>query len=494
MAAPEEAEEVSVLLYGFTGEVGEFDFDDVSLTMRLTPESSKKAPPIARMANGAKKPAVDIGDRLQLFVDRFLVDIFAGAELRLHSPTPREVAVTFDAPWEGATSAYATVFKDGDLYRACYRGSGHEGSGYGERACYAESKDGIVWTKPNLGLIEFKGSKDNNIVWAGEGSHNFTPFLDTNPAAKPDERYKALAGGPLIALASPDGIHWKKMRNDPVITKGAFDSQNLAFWDSARGRYAAYFRGFRDSVRAIMYATSQDFLTWTDSQWIDQGPGAKQQLYTNATTPYFRAPDILLSFPMRLVIGRKWDPKHAYPDISDAVFMTSRDGVHFDRTFLDAFIRPGLDPENWTERNIMTAYGVVPTGVGEISLYYIEHYRHDTCRLRRATLRPDGFVSAHADYPGGEILTRPLRFDGNELVINFSTSAVGSIRIELLNEAGEPIPGFTVLDCPHLYGDEIERVVRWKKGSDLSAFAGQPIHLRVRLKDADLYSFRFRSG
>ena len=64
-----------------------------------------------------------------------------------------------------------------------------------EVTCYAESRDGIHWTKPELGLFEFNGSKQNNIVWDGPGTHNFTPFLDTNPACPPDAKYKALAGG-----------------------------------------------------------------------------------------------------------------------------------------------------------------------------------------------------------------------------------------------------------------------------------------------------------
>ena len=102
--------------------------------------------------------------------------------------------------------------------------------------CYAESKDGIHWSKPELGLFEFGGSKRNNIVWSGVGTHNFAPFKDANPSCKPEQRYKALALGNigLLAFQSPDGVHWSLVQNEPVITKGAFDSQNLAFWDSTR--------------------------------------------------------------------------------------------------------------------------------------------------------------------------------------------------------------------------------------------------------------------
>ena len=92
---------------------------------------------------------------------------------------------------------------------------------------YAESQDGMSWTKPSLGLFEFEGSKQNNILWMGEGAHNFAPFKDTNPDAPPSERYKALAGGPLLALKSADGIHWERMQEEPVISDGKFDSQTL---------------------------------------------------------------------------------------------------------------------------------------------------------------------------------------------------------------------------------------------------------------------------
>src|SRR5439155_21891579 len=90
-----------------------------------------------------------------------------------------------------------------------------------EVTCYAESKDGLRWTKPNLGLFEFAGSKENNIVWDGTGRHNFTPFRDANPKATPDARYKALAStrGGLLAFKSADGIRWKLMADRPVITK-----------------------------------------------------------------------------------------------------------------------------------------------------------------------------------------------------------------------------------------------------------------------------------
>jgi hypothetical protein len=112
--------------------------------------------------------------------------------------------------------------------------------------------------------------------------------------------------------------------------------------------------------------------------------------------------------------------------------------------------------------------------------------------FRRYTLRLDGFVSVEAPLAGGECTTQPLVFAGKELTLNFSTSAAGSIRIELQDSTGKLIDGFALADCPEVFGDDLERVVVWKGGSDLSALAGRPIRLRFELKDADLYSLRFR--
>jgi len=437
------------------------------------------------------KTTADIDSRLELFVDDWLIDKMHNLSLKLHSPVKQEVAIRFDASWEGPTSTYVTVMKDEDRYRMYYRGSGHEGTDYSQVACYAESKDGVTWTKPSLGICKFEGRTDNNIIWTEFGAHNFAPFKDSNPDAPKEEQYKAVAGGPLIALASPDGVHWKKIREEPIITKGAFDSQNLAFWDTEQLQYVAYFRGGRQGFRQILRSTSPDFINWTDPEWINLGNMPLEHFYTNATTPYFRAPHIYLAFPKRFMPERKKIKEHSHPGVSDAVFMSSRDGVNWDRRFMEAFIRPGLDPDNWTERNIMPAWGVVPTGSNEISLYYTEHYRHPTCCLRRATLRVDGVVSIHADYDGGEFVTRPVTFLGRDLILNYSTSAVGSVKVEVHDVGGEPTPGHMLKGSDEIYGDEVKHVVEWRDGQNLSHLIGQPIRLKFIMKDADLYSMRF---
>ena len=112
--------------------------------------------------------------------------------------------------------------------------------------------------------------------------------------------------------------------------------------------------------------------------------------------------------------------------------------------------------------------------------------------MRRYTLRMDGFGSMHAPLSGGEFLTKPVVFAGAELVVNFSSSAAGGLRVELQDAVGKPLGGFTLADSEDIFGDSIERVVKWTGGSDVSALAGKSVRLRFALRDADLYSFRFR--
>jgi hypothetical protein len=450
---------------------------------------------------------LDLGTRWELFVDSFLVSSAQGAALKLHEPRRAEVVLVLDAPWEGPTSAYFSVMRDGDVIRLYYRGS-VAGSDHSDNqvTCVAESRDGIHFTRPKLGLVEVNGSKDNNVIWRGVESHNFAPFLDQNPQVAPDARYKALAGlkepgrnwhlgatpGGLYAFASADGVHWRKIRPEPVMTKGAFDSLNLAFWDPARGRYTCYSRIFENKVRAVQSVPSADFVTWGEAVSNRYAAGVPfEHFYTSATLPCPEAEHLLVAFPKRFVTDRKKVAEHKGPGVSDAVFMSSRDGQHWDRTFLEAWVRPGPDQKNWTDRNNMPAWGIVESAPGEWSMYISEHYRWPDCRVRRLTLPRHRFAAMHAGARGGEFTTPPLIVRGGRLVLNYATSAAGSVQVEVQDAGGRPLPGFAAADMPPLYGDELDATVRWKKGSDLSALKGQTVQLRVRLKDADLFALRF---
>lgn len=465
---------------------------------------------------------LDIGSRRELFVDDCLIDKMSRVELQLHHPTPKQLAIVHDEPWEGNSCGYHSVFRDGDVYRMYYHAWAQEPRGVTPAhdifGAYAESTDGIHWQKPELGLFEFDGSKKNNLIWIGEGAHDFAAFKDTNPNAERDARYKVVAcgGGGLMAFKAPDGIHWSRISDKPVMTRGAFDTNNVAFWDSLRGEYRAYVRDFRDGLRDIRTATSNDFVHWTDPVWLKYPGAPREQLYTNQIVPYYRAPHIFLGFPARYT-DRGWsDSMRALPQLeerlsrsevsqrfgtalTDGLFMTSRDGRAF-RRWGEAFLRPGLSTtDNWCYGDNYQCWGIVETksdAAGmpdELSVYATEHYwRSPGSKLRRFTLRIDGFVSVQAALRGGEFVTRPFKFSGRELEMNFATSVAGSVRVETRDAKGKPIPGFTLRECPDIFGDDLSRVVKWKGGTDVSKLAGKPVRLRFVMKDADLYSIRFR--
>lgn len=451
------------------------------------------------LSASAQSP-VQLDDRREPFLDSLFLDsLRGGAERRMHHPTPRGIVLRTDEPWEGNASAYFTIFRDGDQYRMYYRCAHRSGGDVDqELTCYAESNDGINWRKPDLGLVEFNGSKQNNIVWDRLGTHNFTPFKDPNPEARPDARYKAVASkkgsypdGELYAFSSPDGIRWERMRQEPIITKGAFDSQNLVFWDSDRGQYRAYWRDFRDGTRDIRTANSEDFRHWSDSKWLKYPGAAERDLYTNQIMPHPRAPHVLIGFPARFV-------RRGGVPLTEGLLMSSRDRQTFHR-WPEALIRPGPNQDKWQNRSNYIWWGLVETksGAGEAppkwSLYVNEGYREgDFTSIRRYTIRKDGFVSIHAPMSGGQLTSQPFTFEGTALTLNLATAAAGSVRVELQTRNGKPIDGHSFSDCDVTYGDALSKTVRWNGEADISDLAGRPIRLRIQLKDADLYSLKFR--
>ncbi|WP_040417076.1 hypothetical protein [Cyclobacterium qasimii] len=447
-----------------------------------------------------------IGSNRELFVDDFLIDQLEGASMEMHAPIDEGVAFNLDNPWEGKFSLYSTIIKDDSIYRAYYRGLPDviEGNDR-ELTCYAESKDGINWYKPNLGIHEVNGSKDNNVILVDkELTHNFSPFLDTNPNAKANEKYKALAGKKvtgLYSLSSEDGIHWVKTKNEPVINEGNLDSQNVSFWSPGENKYLVYFRTMDSGFRSVSRASSVDFETWDQGVEMKYGEAPLEHLYTQQTSPYFRAPQIYLAIGGRFMPDKQVvtdeqaaqmgiDPNY-YKACSDAFLMSSRGGAVYNRYFMESFIRPGIGLSNWVSRTNYPALNVVQTSDSEMSIYVNQDYAQPTAHLRRYSMRLDGFSSLSAGYDGGNMLSKPFVFEGGALELNYSTSAAGEIFIELLDENGNKIPGFSKEECQPIIGNELARTVYWNKNTDVSKLSGKTVRMKIYLKDANIYSFRF---
>jgi hypothetical protein len=445
---------------------------------------------------------VDIGSRRELLVDRHIVGELNGTSLKLHSP---QLMPPISPP--RPHGHYATVLRADDKFQFYYRGDTTPGNHWkkgweqyheGEVTLYAESRNGIDWTLPKLGIYDDHPTfPAGNIVLMNEFlvNHNFTPFIDTKPGVPQTERYKALGGlayqphkehlevrsrrgpGGLKAYTSPDGIHWKKLKDEPVVPEEwgkYFDSQNYAFWSNSEQAYVCYFRRFIKGYRGIARTTSKDFINWTPFVEM-QANLPNEHLYTPCTQPYYRAPHIYIALPTRFMAKRG--------SATDILMMSTRGGDRFDREFTQSFIRPGIGNEGWANRANYAAIGIHQTSPTQMSLFLTGG--------RRYSMRIDGFVSVNAPLETSEFITRPLKFAGSTLEINYSTSAAGQVRVEIQDADGKTIPGFSLEDCEPIYGDHIARTVDWKDKPDLGRLAGQPVRLRFEMSDADLYSLKF---
>ena len=483
----------------------------------------------AAAAENAVSEVLDVGSDWQLFLDDWLVGSLENAELTVHRPQRQEVAARFgEAPWDGDSAGYFTIMNDGARYHMYYHAWG-QNSGEPLSIAYLYSDDGIHWERPNLGICDFQGSKENNIVMFGlrdYRNHDFNPFVDTRPGTPPEAKYKAIGklyggkeGDGLFVFQSADAVHWTEIKPGPVFTGHPFDTQNVAFWSEKENRYVLYYREFRDGFRVICRAVSDNFTDWTDEGEIifpeGEGPTKETQFYTNQIFPYYRNKNLYIGFPARYTdrgeVPGTWELPE--PDqrkermkleprlgtaVTDSVYIASRDGIHFTQSS-DVFLAPGLrSVHNWFYGDNYIAWTMIETDSSdddsprELSLYATESYgTGGDSRLRRYTLRIDGFGSLHAKSQTGCAQTKPLVFSGGELLLNAATSAAGNIWVEICGPDGKPLEGYASGDCDAVFGDFIEKKVSWNGKSDLSALAGRPVILRFKMKEADIYSFRF---
>lgn len=453
-------------------------------------------------------------------------------------PVRREIVFAADQAWEAGKAHYLNVVYDGQKYRGYYLTSWGSNNTQMEKTvalldsnvAYLESDDGFHWTRPILGICEWNGSKENNIILrsrdkiggeTGDFFDNFFVFYDTNPNCESQKRFKALAYAhsyKLSAYSSADGIHFTF---DGILdVEGHFDSLNVCFWDDKIGRYVAYVRGFHDipdgdlnaGIRDARRIESADFVYWTKPELITFKDTEDYPIYTNNIMPYYRNRDILVGFPTRYCERKEWtknyeelcgrerrlqrlkNAPHARIalTVTDCVFMASRDGLQFDKCD-EALFTPGPEyPENWIYGNCYLAYFMKETegdnDTKELSMLVGHYHATSACdntrvdEFVRYTLRVDGFASYNAKYAGGKVVTKQFVFEGNELYLNFSTSAKGGIYVTIKDEDGKTAAS------GEIFGDSTNRRVHFE-GATLADFAGRPVRLEFEMKDAKLYAF-----
>ena len=468
----------------------------------------------------------DLGSKKHVFIDWDLIEpgnavlgdgspesweMPYGLRLAVHEPSIEPVQLLrADKPWETYALAHQTLIEDEGHYRMYYLAwdPRKKGAPSSSMLCYAESADGLSWTKPNLGIVDFEGSTDNNLVFALEDAPVRSPTVFKDPGAQPDQRYKMVfrgseKGEPTVyGAASPDGLRWEQL-SQPL---GHFftDTKITVGFDAEMGRYYGYFRGWEHGRRTIAYAETDRFESWPVPETIvapDMHDSPDTDIYTNAYTRWPDA-DAHLMFPS--FFERRLD-------IFELHMMTSRDGKHWERPPRRPLI-PSGEPGDAAEGLIGAAGGLIKIRPGEwstpITLAKISHNQNrsdkERTRLERtailtlATWRQDGFMSLDVETEG-RFTTRPITFTGGRLEVNAWTRYGGEIRVEVADissemstrKAAEAITGHTFEDCDAITGNHLKHTVTWKGESDLSAWAGTPVRLRFQMRRARLYAMQF---
>ncbi|MHC4324138.1 MAG: hypothetical protein ACYSUX_07680 [Planctomycetota bacterium] len=352
--------------------------------------------------------------------------------------------------------------------------------------CYATSKDGIVWDKPGLGIVEYKGSKVNNILWRGsneggehwDGPHGSGIFKDLRDP-DPKRRYKAFLKAEILSVAfSPDGIHW-----GPAITcpeaDSAGDTHNNAFWAPTLGKYVGITREWGNAFgRQVARTCSEDFINWTKSKVVLEGHSKNQQTYA---MPVFFHGGVYLG----LVAIHDQKADRVRTELT-----WSHDTIKWNR------VCPGTPLIANSEKEMSYDWGCVYAGAcpifldDEIRIYYGGsdgyHFGWRNGFFCMCTLRPDGFAGYEPVLEDQEavITTKPVKCRGKTLRITADIQSKGSIRVSIVDEQDNEVAVAGSISQTVTDGK-----IKWNSNSMLSS--GKDIRLRFLLKRAKLYSFSF---
>ena len=456
--------------------------------------------------------SIDVGR--QLFVDDFLIET-TSLQREFHKAQKYDgnpvLKPETKLELNGGENPMACPFSDGvfydpqdKLFKMWYH------AGWFDGTAYVTSKDGIHWTRPELDIVP----GTNRVVAPREDFRRdgVSVWLDQE-TGRPDERFKMFfyarsngthpPGGRL--LTSPDGIHF----TERTLT-GPLGDNTTFFYNPFRKKWVISIRSHRNA-RTRDYWESDNFLAACDGRWSPQPPvywcgaddldepdpdiQARTQLYKVDAVGY----ESLMLGLMQIHYGPPNEvcTKGKFPKLTELELAFSRDGFHWDRTCRDTFIGASKKPGDW-ERGYIHSVGGCCLIVGERLYFYYGAFSGISPKMGAgiyagastglAFLRRDGFVSMNANASPGTLTTRPVAFSGKHLFVNVDAPH-GELRVELLDEAGNPIKPFTLDNCVSVRGDSTLLPVRWKGAEDLSALAGRPVRFRFELTNGKLYAF-----
>ena len=468
---------------------------------------------------------LDVGTKKQLFIDDLVIDETRGVIRNLNQPAKyagNPVMIPL-YPWEGRVTLYGTVWNDADgEWRMWYQGYGggavpsmakdmsdspwkdldFDASNLLYVIGYATSHNGIHWERPNLQLVDYKGSMDNNLVLSDAAYANI--IKDTRDP-DPNRLYKSLffeardfAGTPnmgdgVSVAFSPDGIRWTKYEGNPVIERTS-DTHVLLGWDDLHGKYVAYARPSvheGNKTRRIGRSESDDFINWSDPEDVlvpDEEDGPGMEFYG---MPVFKYEGMYL--------GQLWmyhappeEPQIRFAARIDVQLASSRDGINWDRAGNRKPFIPNGPPGTIDAGEIWTAREPVIVG-NEIWFYYSAGASEHGITGRSgpiclAKLRLDGFVSVDAGQDAGSLITKPFRCEGGPLEINASARG-GVVEVAVLDESGIQYQGYSRQECALFDGDSVDHSVTWREKLSLEELKGNTVRLKFYLQNASLYSF-----
>jgi len=473
---------------------------------------------------------VGSGDK-HLFIDDHHIERLDGACIRYHQPVKDKRPVLLpDSPWEGDSLNWMLGgplwCEERKAWRMWYVG------GSELLPLYAESTDGLTWKKPALGLVEWNGSKENNIIrlWMHiqRGKDKRMVLLRDDHDPDPARRYKGLnrVGGRLHPMVSADGLDWHRLGRNPFPSG---DEYRLCY-DPLRQRFVATGKVLIETERAVTLSLSDDFVNWsrpetifrsdaTDhelgAQRIDAAladPGRRHPVFVNreeyVTDVYnmqgFVYEDLYLALASMFHRSGFWDDRVNQDGIIQPVLTASRDLRAWNRLNQDVFLPlSALSAKGMYDH--ASIFGSPPVRRGdELWFYYrggsYSHMGRDrVARIHKAgepdsaihlaRLRLDGFASVHAGEAGGTLLTKPVKISDARLMVN-ADAANGELRAELLDaETGNPIPGFSMNDSAPTHENGVSLPLRWQAHETLDSLRDRTVRIRLHLRNADLFAF-----
>lgn len=469
---------------------------------RTIPESRAPMPVPYLDAPPALIP-IDVGR--QLFVDDFLIEETTLTRTH-HAATywPGNPLLSPDRPWEDKTPSAnhpaptAMVFSDGvwydaqdGLFKMWYMG------GYCDATCYATSKDGITWEKPELDV-----APGTNIV-QDMPRDSTTVWLDYT-AKDPSRRFVMFSyarnehSGTISVFFSADGIHW----SDWAGGSKNLGDRTTAFFNPFRnvwvlgvrdyasgtlGRYRRYWEG-ADPLHACQWEGERAPM-WVGADDLDprrEDLNTPCELYNLDAVAY----ESLMIGLFDIWRGQPTD--RAKPN--ELCIGYSRDGFHWYRPVREPFIPVSEHYGDWNWGNVQSAGGCCLV-VGDQLRFYVSGRRgvqgsnaSGVCCTGLATLRRDGFASMDAGASPGQLTTRPVRFSGKHLFVNVDCPD-GELRAAVLDEAGNPLPSFTMDECVPVAADATRAHIRWKNAGDLSDLSGKAVRFQFSVRNGRLYAF-----